>query len=188
MDKRIRTAVLLTLAFSFIALWIAFVWADDRLREIDWPLSWLPPVPATILLIGGLFLAGLVVASMPGTLFQAGGSQTLMGLVAALVVVGAVLGLVPSLAAVLWGGLAWRRWIIVALALATVIVGSGRAMGCAVLAGLVWGAFGALIGLGRAPTEIVDLVLTGALVGVTLGAVGGTILKARRGPRDQDST
>jgi hypothetical protein len=60
------------------------------------------------------------------------------------------------------------------------------ALGCALLAGLLWSVLGALIGLRKQPAEMVDLVLTGALVGVTVGAVGGTVLKAWRLPAARD--
>jgi hypothetical protein len=61
-----------------------------------------------------------------------------------------------------------------------VIAASGRAMGYALLGGLVWGALGFAVGFGREPTEAVDLLLTGVFVGTTVGAVGGTIWKGVR--------
>jgi len=86
--------------------------------------------------MGTLFLIGLVMASAQEARGWAGSRQEPAGgwiAIAALVTVGALLGLVPSLRAVLWGGPAGLRWAIVGLATTTVLIGSGRARGCAVL-------------------------------------------------------
>jgi hypothetical protein len=101
-------------------------------------------------------------------------------LIAAFLLVVAVLALVQALIATLWGGPAWQRWAIVGLVTVTVIAGSGRAIGWALLGGLVWGAVGLFAGLGREPAGTVDFMLTGLFVGTTVGAVGGTILTAGR--------
>jgi len=54
MGRRLKTASLLTLAFTFIALWIAFVMAPTENQQVGWPLPWLPPLVATVLLMGVL--------------------------------------------------------------------------------------------------------------------------------------
>lgn len=172
MNRPFRTASLLTLIFTFVALWFAFVTSGDEPSASDWPLSWISPVLMTLFLMGALFLAELMLASTRGTGWQAGSAGTVT-MLAALIAVGALLGLMFSLRAVLWGGPAWRRWAIVGLVTAAVLAGSGRALGCAVLAGLVWGALGMWAGAGQEPTGRVDLLLTGWMVGTTLGAVGG---------------
>ena len=182
-NNRLRTASLLTLAFTFIALWIAFVNAPAEDQGVDWPLPWLPPLAATVALMGVLFLAGLMVRSDRELGAMAASRQPTMKvqlLVAALLAVVAVLALVQAMIATLWGGPAWQRWAIVVLVTVTVIAGSGRAVGWALLGGLVWGALGLFIGLGRELTGTVDLLLTGVFVGTTIGAVGGTILTAGR--------
>jgi hypothetical protein len=191
MNKRTRTATVLAFAFTFIALWIAFVTMGDEPLDAEWPLPWLPPFLATILLIGALFLAGLMVRSdqeLRTQVSSAKATTAVQMFVAALVVVGAVLGLVTSLRFVLWGGPTWQRWAIIGLAIATLLAGSGRAMGRAVIAGLVWAAFGTYIGRKRAPTELVDLFLTGLFVGTTVGAVAGTILLASLRRKGQDGS
>jgi hypothetical protein len=189
MGNLLQTASLLTLAFTFIALWIAFVNAPAEDQVVDWPLPWLSPLAATVLLMGMLFLAGLMVRSDRELGAMAATRQPTMKvqlLVAALLLVVAVLALVQALIATLWGGPAWQRWAIVGLVTMTVIAGSGRAVGWALIGGLVWGALGLFVGLGREPTGTVDMLLTGIFVGTTVGAVGGTILTAsrrRRGDR-----
>lgn len=187
MGKRVQRASLLTLAFTFIALWIAFVNAPTEDQPVKWSLPWLPPLVATLLLMGALFLAGLMVRSDQELGAMATSRQPTMKvqlLVTALLVVVAVLALVQAMTATLWGGPAWQRWAIVGLVTVTVIVGSGRAVGWALLSGLVWGALGLFVGLGREPTGTVDMLLTGIFVGTTVGAVGGTILTAGRRRRD----
>lgn len=63
MAKRVKTASLLMLVFTFLALWIAFVNAPDEGQQVNWPGSWLPPLAATVLLMGVSFVAGLLVRS-----------------------------------------------------------------------------------------------------------------------------
>ncbi len=175
--SRARTAAILALSFTFIALWIAFVTTGDEPPSYDWrPLRWLLSVVATLSLMGMLFLAGLAMASAQ----EAGGwgsrQQPSVSLgIAALLAVGALLGLVIALRAVLWGGPAGLRWAIVGLAVATVLLGSGRALGCAALGGLAWGALGAWAGANRDLVGRIDLIFTALLVGATLGALVGTL-------------
>jgi hypothetical protein len=186
MNGRVRRAGILTFVFAYGALWIAFVMAGDRSAEADWPLRWLPPAVAVILLVGTLFLAGLMAMPDAEMRRQTGSSPVspiARQAVAAVLMVGAVLGLVSALEALLWGGPDWLRWTIVGLAIVTVIAGSGRAIGCAALGGLLWGAVAMAISANREPTDKIDLILTALLVGVTIGAVGGTILRGSRQPK-----
>jgi hypothetical protein len=123
MNRPLRTAAILTLSFTFIALWIAFVTTGDEPLRPGGPRRWLLSVATTLLLIGTLFLTGLVTASAQEAGGWAGPRQKPAGAsmaIAALVAVAALLGLVPSLRTVLWGGPAWLRWAIVGLATTTV--------------------------------------------------------------------
>ncbi len=178
MNRSLRTAAILTLSFTFIALWIAFVTTGDEPPSHDWrPLRWLLSVVATLSLMGMLFLAGLAMASAQEAGGWAGSRQqpSVSLAIAALLAVGALLGLVSCLRAVLWGGPAWLRWAIVGLAVATVLLGSGGARGCAALGGRVGGGLGAWAGADRDLVGRIDLILTALLVGATLGALVGTL-------------
>jgi hypothetical protein len=99
---------------------------------------------------------------------------------AALVTVGALLGLVASLKVLVFGGPAWLTWVILGLAAGGVVIGSGRAMGCAALGGLIWSGVTLWSGMGQDAIRRVDLVLTSLLVGVMAGAEGGTLWEVRR--------
>jgi hypothetical protein len=182
-----RAAAILTLLFTFIALWIAFVTTGDELPSSDWrPLRWLLSLAATFLLVGMLFPAGLVMASAQefkgGLGFRKQPSAALS--IAALITIGALLGLVTTLRTVLWSGPAALRWAIVGLIVAGVLLGSGRALGCAMLGALVWGVLGVWSGAGRSLVDRVDLLFTGLLVGATLGAVGGTLWRVATRDRE----
>ncbi len=102
MNPPFRTASLLTLIVAFSALWFAFVMSGDESAS-DWPRDKISPVLMTLFLMGPLFIAGLMLASTRGTGWQAG-SATTITMLAALITVGALLGLMFSLKAVLWGG------------------------------------------------------------------------------------
>ena len=187
MGKRVKRARLLTLVFTFGALWIAFVMRPTADQPLAWSLPWLPPLAATVLLMGVLFLAGLMVRSdreLGALAASRKPAMTGQMLVAALLIVGALLALVHSLTAALWGGPAWQRWAIVGLVTVTTIAGSGRAIGWALVGGLLGGALGFYTAFGREPTEAVDLFLTGIFVWLTIGAVAGTIWRGVRLRRD----
>jgi len=178
MNRFRRPAAMLTLAFTYIALWIAFVITAGQPLGSDRPLRW-PLSLATIpLLMGMLFLALRVAASVQGSGGWSGDRYISAGAamaIAALVTIGTMLGLVASLRVVLWGGPDWLRWTIVGLATVAVLIGSGRAMVYAALGGLIWGALVAWIGIDRGTVARTDLVLTALMVGTTLGALGGTL-------------
>lgn len=182
-DRPFRIAAILTLSFTFIALWVAFVTTGDEPLEPGTLLSWLSSVVITLFLIGVLFLTGLAAASALedrgwGSLRQSPAEVSTA--IAAGVAVGATLGLVFSLRTMLWGGPALLRWTIVGLVTATVLAGSGQATGCAALGGLMLAALGAWAGIDRELTGRIDLIFTGWLVGTTVGAVGGTLWKVAR--------
>jgi hypothetical protein len=177
MNRPFRTAAILTLSVIYIALWVAFVTTGGEPPESAEPSHWLLSAAASVFLVGivyamGLFMASIEEADARG---HPPGAPDLSTVVFALVSVAALLGLVASLRSVLWGGPTWLRWAVVALATAVVAMGSGRAMGWAALGGLVWSGLGLWSGAGRSPIQRVDLVLTGLMVGTTLGAVGGTV-------------
>jgi hypothetical protein len=178
-----RNASLLTLVFTFIALWIAFVTTGGEPPGPDPPRHGIPALLMTLFLVGALFLAGLMAISDQKTRRSPGHRREPVGtwtVLAALIAVGALLGLVYSLRALLWGGPAWLRWAIAALVTVTILAVSGRALGCAALLGLIWGLLGVWAGIGRKPTARVDLILTGLMVGATVGAVAGTLWRAGR--------
>jgi hypothetical protein len=176
-NRPLRAASLLTLAFTFIALWIAFVTTGGEPPGSDRPLHGISALLTTLFLIGVLFLAGLMATSDQNTGEKSVGTWTM---IAAIIAVGALLGLVYSLRVVLWGGSAWLRWAVAALVTVTILAVSGRALGCAALLGLIWGLLGAWAGAGQELTARVDLILTGSMVGATVGAVAGTLWKAGR--------
>jgi hypothetical protein len=183
----IRTAGILTFVFSFIALWIAFVLAGGDQPDVDWPVSWLHPGAASLILMVLLFWAGYTAASDQKTRKYMNSSQKSVRVptvIAALVVVGALLALVYSMRALLWGGPAWLRWTIVGMFTTAVLLGSGRALGCAGLGALCWVALGFYVGIGRESIGRMDLIFVGLMVGTTVGAVAGTLWNAfRRGGR-----
>jgi hypothetical protein len=151
-------------------------------------MRWLLSVATTLFLMGTLFLTGLVTASAQEDRGRSGSRQKPARAsiaIAALVTVGALLGLVPSLRVLLWDGPAWLRWAIVGLATTAVLISSGRAIGFAVLGGLIWSAVGAWSGSGRDLVGRTDVILTGLMVGTAVGAVGGTLWMAgrRSGPK-----
>jgi len=76
---------------------------------------------------------------------------------------------------VLWGGPVVLRWTIVSLAIVALVIGSGRAMGWAVVGGLICSAVGIWSGGRRSPVGRIDLILTTLMVGTTIGAVLGTL-------------
>jgi hypothetical protein len=178
-----RSASLLTLAFTFIALWIAFVTTGGEPPGPEQPLQWTSALLMTLFLMGALFLAGLLATSDQKSRRSLSYRRESVGtwtMIAALIAVGALLGLVYALRVVLWGGPAWLRWAIAALVTVTILAVSGRALGCAALLGLIWGLLGVWAGAGQEPVARVDLILTGSMVGATVGAVAGTLWKAGR--------
>lgn len=187
MERSFRTAALLTLSVTYIALWVAFVTTGDQPpRSMD-PSRWLLSAAASVFLIGILYVMGLFMASIAETSGRSyrQGTLSFSTVVFALVSVGVLLGLVASLRAVLWGGPAWLRWAIVALATGVVVLGSGRAMGWAALGGVIWSGLGLWGGAGHDPIQRVDLILTGLMVGTTVGAVGGTLWHSWRERRSR---
>lgn len=184
MKRPIRTAAIVTVSFIYGVLWVAFVTIGDEPPRSEGALHWLLSLSITLVLIGMLFLAGLIVAAAQKTGGWTGSRQKAFEVptvIAALVTVGALLGLLPCLRAVLWGGPAWLRWVIVGAAIATLMIGSGRAVGWATLGGLIWIMLGVWRGGNRELADRIDMVLTDLMVGTTVGAVWGTLWSWRRG-------
>jgi hypothetical protein len=177
MNRPFRTAAILTLSVTYIALWVAFVTTGDEPPESVEPSHWLLSAAASVFLVGIVYAMGLFMASIAeaDAIGHPWGVPSLSTVVFALVSVAALLGLVASLRSVLWGGPTWLRWAIVGLATGVMAMGSGRAIGWAAVGGLIWSGLGLWSGVGRDPIQRVDLMLTGLMVGTTVGAVGGTL-------------
>jgi hypothetical protein len=107
-------------------------------------------------------------------------------LVAAVLVVGAVLGLLPCLLLMMQEGLGWQILAIIGIIVVTLITDSGWVLLGGILGGLLSWALGVLIGLGREPTEVSNLALAGVFVGAVVGGVAGNIRKASRRSRGRD--
>lgn len=174
MKRPLRTAAILTLVFTYEALWIAFVTTGEERLRSEGGSQWVISLAITLVLIGMLFLAGWIIASSE----RGGAGQkpiVLSTVIAALLTVGALLGLVPYMRAVLWGGPAWLRWGIVGTAIAALVIGSGRAVVWTVLVGLIWVGLGMWRGYDRGLSERLDTILVDLMVGATVGAVLGTL-------------
>jgi hypothetical protein len=174
MKHPLRTAAILALVFTYGALWIAFVTTGEGRLKSEGGSQWVISLVITLVLIGMLFLAGWIIASSE----RGGAGQKpleLSTVIAVLLTVGALLGLVPYLRAVLWGGPAWLRWVIVGTAIAALVIGSGRAVVWTVLAGLIGIGLGMWRGHDRGLSERLDTILTDLMVGATVGAVLGTL-------------
>jgi hypothetical protein len=187
MERPFRTAGLLTVSITYLSLWVAFVTTGDQPPRSVEPSRWLLSAAASVFLVGILYVTGLFMASVAETTGRGypQGVPSFSTVVFALVSVGVLLGLVASLGAVLWGGPAWLWWAVVALATVVVALGSGRALGWAALGGLIWSGLGLWSGAGYHPIERVDLILTGLMVGTTVGAVGGTLWRSWREQRSR---
>ncbi|MBN1996994.1 hypothetical protein JW935_05535 [candidate division KSB1 bacterium] len=181
MKDKTRTATVLTVVCGYVALWIAFVVAGENPPTSTGSPHRFFAVTAVPVLIGILFLAGLILASTRGgdewPDSRPKPAVTWMP-VAVLLIIGTMFGLVAAFKIVLWFGPVWVRWAIVGMAVTIVLIGSGRALGCAALGGVIWGALGVWVGSGREMTGRIDLILTGIMVGTMLGSVIGTLLKA----------
>lgn len=180
MKRSLRTAAILAVVFTYGALWIAFVTTgEDRLRT-EGGLQWIISLAITLVLIGMLFLAGWIIASS-----EWGGAgqkpSELSTVIVAVIIVGALLGLVPSMRAVLWDGPAWFRWVIVGTAIAALVIGSGRAVVWTIVASLIWVGLGIYRGYDRGLTARMDMILTDLMLGATAGAVLGTLWGRWRG-------
>lgn len=151
MNRPFRTAAILTLSVTYVALWVAFVTTGDQPPRSAEPSRWLLSAAASVFLVGIVYVMGLFMASIAeaDAMGHPQGVPSLSTVVFALVSVAALLGLVASLRAVVWGGPAWLRWAIVALATVGVVIGSGRAMGWAAVGGLIWSGLGLWSGAGR---------------------------------------
>lgn len=179
MNHSSRAAKVLTLALGYGALWVAFVTTGGEPIAVEGgALLWMASILSSVVLMGALFLTARFLACgrrNSGRMERAGNLPALSTVVAALVTVGALLGLVPSLRVALWGGPSWLRWGVVAIATGGVMIGSGRAMTWAVLGGIVWALVGVWSGAHRDVAARVDLILTMLMVGTSLGAVLGTL-------------
>jgi hypothetical protein len=181
--------MVLTFSLVFIALWVAFMTAGGEPQGYEGAMSLPVALGVTLALVFVLYLVGLRVATS-GDVRSWNGLRHRRGLpiaLTALVAVGAMLGLVASLRALLWGGPLWLRWSIVAFTVVVMVIGSGRAWRWAVVGGMVWAALGVWSGIDRDPTgtwhiraQSIDLLLTGALTGTTLGALVGILVTSRR--------
>ena len=154
--------------FTYAALWIAFMTTGDQRLRSKGVLQWLISLAITLVLIGMLFLAGWLMASSE----REGTGQNPLGLsilIVALLIVGALLGLVPYMQRVLWGGPAWFRWLIVGTAIIVLVIGSGRAFAWTVLAGMIWVGLGMWRGYDRGLSARMDIILTDLMLGTTVG-------------------
>jgi hypothetical protein len=171
----------LTYVFVYGALWIAFVMTGGERQVVDVDLSWPLGAAATVILVGVLRVIGRYISSTRRSLGWNGyrrrpGPAAIA--IVALVLAATELGLVVALRSMLWRGPTWLRWSVVGLAIFTMVVSSGRAWRWAVVLGLLWSALGVWAGADRDRIGRVDLVLSGAMVGTTLGAVIGTLVKS----------
>lgn len=176
--KRIhRPAASFAFMTTYLAFWFAFVTTGDTMaRSIGFP-RWALSLAASLLLMALLFLAGSVIASSPPSWGRAGQQPVRAStVIVALVVVGALLGLMATLRIVLWGGPPLVRWILVGLAVGALVIGSGRAWPWAVLGGLLCSLLGIWGGAGQPLVHRIDHVLTTLMVGATVGAVAGHII------------
>jgi hypothetical protein len=186
MKRPLRTAAILTLVFTYGALWLAFVTTGEERLRSEGGSQWIISLAITLVLIGMLFLAGWIIASSE----RGGAGQKPLGLstvIAALLTVGALLGLVPYLRVVLWSGPVWFRWVIVGTAIAALVIGSGRAVVWTVLAGLIWVGLGMWRGYDRGLSERMDMILTDVMLGATVGAVLGTLWGWWRGQKKHEA-
>jgi len=182
MKQSLRTAAILALVFTYGALWIAFVTTGEARLRSEGGSQWIISLVITLVLIGMLFLAGWIIASR-----EWGGvgrtQPELSTVIIAVIIVGALLGLVPSMRTVLWGGPALFRWVVVGTAIAALVIGSGRAVIWTIAGSLIWIGLGMYRGYDQVLNERMDMILTDLMLGATLGAVLGTLCCWGRGQK-----
>ena len=177
MNRPCRTAAIITLWAAYGALWVVVAMIGRPSTTSPGALRWVLSAAATLLLTGTLFVVGLLRASRVGASAAESKGQVLTcaTVVAAVVTVGALLGLVAFLRVLVFGGPDWVTCLILGLAAGEVVIGSGPAMGWAALGGRIWGGLGLWSGIGQDPIWRVDLILTSLLVGAMAGAAGWTL-------------
>jgi hypothetical protein len=151
-------------------------------------------VASSLILISILYLCGLVVV-MVGNVQRGADpkapAKVSLQFIAAMLSAVALIGLMFSFSAVLWGevpqeqaysdSIAWRRWLVVGGIVVGILFTSGRAVGCALLGGIIWAGVGVYSGLGQeSRVAAIDEMVIAAFVGTIVGAVGGTLLNLFR--------
>jgi hypothetical protein len=182
MRPSLRTAAILALVFTYGVLWIAFVATGDARLRSEGGLQWIIALLITLLLIGMLFLAGWIITSREWK--GVGRTQPQFStVIVAVLIVGALIGLVPSMRVVLWGGPAWFRWIVVGTAIAALVIGSGRAVIWTIAGSIIWIGLGMYRGYDQVLIERMDMILTDLMLGATVGAVVGILWGWGRGQK-----